>query len=183
MDCRRSQKVISGQGDTSPSQETSVYNRETSLPSGNTQKVYRNPILTLTHGTTSFWVPLHSPLSSLSLLFSTNKIFLTSVVGACLCFHSQSWLRTLSTWAQLFCASIPWFGYFECRSHKYECGGIYVVCRLTFLLIYAQGVVQETHSSSIFRFWWNLCTDFQHIYTNLHYYLWCAKVLFAPYPH
>jgi hypothetical protein len=40
-----------------------------------------------------FWVPLHSPICSLSLLFSTNKIFLTSAVGVHLCFHPQSGLK------------------------------------------------------------------------------------------
>jgi hypothetical protein len=40
-DFRRSQKVTSGQGDTSPSQEMPVYTWETSLPSGNTQKGYK----------------------------------------------------------------------------------------------------------------------------------------------
>jgi hypothetical protein len=36
---------------------------------------------------------LHFPICSLSLLFSTNKIFPTSAVGVCLCFHSQSRLK------------------------------------------------------------------------------------------
>jgi hypothetical protein len=40
-DCRSSQKVIIGQGDTSPSQEMSVYTWETSPPSGNTKKGYK----------------------------------------------------------------------------------------------------------------------------------------------
>jgi hypothetical protein len=42
---------------------------------------------------TGFWVPLHSPICSLSLLFSTNKIFPTSAVGVHLCFHPQSRLK------------------------------------------------------------------------------------------
>jgi hypothetical protein len=43
--------------------------------------------------TTSFWVPLHAQPCSLSLLFSTNKIFPTSAAGIYLCFHSQSRLK------------------------------------------------------------------------------------------
>jgi hypothetical protein len=42
------------------------------------KKVYETPFPTLTLGITSFQVPLHSPICSLSLLFSTNKIFPTS---------------------------------------------------------------------------------------------------------
>jgi hypothetical protein len=49
-------------------------------------------------GITGFRVPLHSPICSLSLLFSptkfsANKIFPTSTVRVCLCFHSQSRLK------------------------------------------------------------------------------------------
>jgi hypothetical protein len=40
-DCRRSQKVISGQEDTSSSQETSVYTWETSLPSDNAKRLLK----------------------------------------------------------------------------------------------------------------------------------------------
>jgi hypothetical protein len=52
---------------------------------------YKTPLPTLAHGITSFRVPLHSPICSLSLLFSptkfsTNKIFLTAAVRVCLCF-------------------------------------------------------------------------------------------------
>jgi hypothetical protein len=59
---------------------------------------YKTPLPTLTQGITGFRVPLHSPICSLSLLFSptkfsTNKIFLTSAVRVCLCFHSQSRLK------------------------------------------------------------------------------------------
>jgi hypothetical protein len=59
---------------------------------------YKTPLPTLTHRITGFRVPLHSPICSLSLLFSStkfsaNKIFLTSAVGVCLCFHSQSRLK------------------------------------------------------------------------------------------
>jgi hypothetical protein len=92
IDCRRSQK-ISGPRDTSPSQETSVCIWEMSLPSGNTQRGYKNPVPTLTHMTTCVCVRLHSPLSSLSLLFSSNKIFPISVAGVLLCFHSQRGLK------------------------------------------------------------------------------------------
>jgi hypothetical protein len=57
-DCRRSQKVIISQGDTSAFQETTVCTRETSQPSGNKKKKgYKNPISNLTHETTSFQVP------------------------------------------------------------------------------------------------------------------------------
>jgi hypothetical protein len=90
MDCKRSQKVINGQGDTSPSQKTSVCIWETSLPSGNTQNGY---IIQSPPQPTRPWVPLPSPLWSLSLLFCTNKIFPTSAAGVCLCFHSQSRLK------------------------------------------------------------------------------------------
>jgi hypothetical protein len=75
-----------GQGDTSPSLEMPVCIWKASLPSGNAQKVYKTQSPTLTHGITSFWDPLHSPPCSLSLLFSTNKIFLTSAAGnSCVC--------------------------------------------------------------------------------------------------
>jgi hypothetical protein len=56
------------------------------------EKSYKT-LPTLTHGTTGFQIPLHSPLCSLSLLFSTNIIFLTSAVEVHLCFHSQSRLK------------------------------------------------------------------------------------------
>jgi hypothetical protein len=47
------------------------------------------------------------PPFSLSLLFSTNKIFLTSAAGVHLCFHSQSGPKNPNTWRFLhvFCAS------------------------------------------------------------------------------
>jgi hypothetical protein len=62
------------------------------------KKVYKNPIPNLTHGIISLQVTLQSPICSLSLLFSmnkfsTNKIFPTSAVGVCLCFHSQRGLK------------------------------------------------------------------------------------------
>jgi hypothetical protein len=47
----------------------------------------------MTYGTTGFWVPLHAPPYSLSLVFSTHKFFLTSAAGVHLCFHSQSGLK------------------------------------------------------------------------------------------
>jgi hypothetical protein len=53
------------------------------------KKGYKTPLPTLTHGITSFWVPLHSPICSLSLLFSTNKIFLTSAID-CMYVYLQS---------------------------------------------------------------------------------------------
>jgi hypothetical protein len=62
------------------------------------QKVYKNSISNQTQRTTSFWDALHPPLCSLSLLFTTNKIFPTSAAGAHLFFHSQSVLTNLSTW-------------------------------------------------------------------------------------
>jgi hypothetical protein len=69
MDCRRSQKVISGQGDTSPSQETCLYLRDISAIR-QCKKAIKKRNLQPDPG----WVPLNSPLCSLSLLFSTNKI-------------------------------------------------------------------------------------------------------------
>jgi hypothetical protein len=62
------------------------------------QKGYKTPLPTLAHGITSFQVPLHSPICSLSLLFSptkfsTNKIFPTSAVRVYLSFHSQRRLK------------------------------------------------------------------------------------------
>jgi hypothetical protein len=84
--------MISGQGDTSLSQETSFYIWETICLQA-MQKGYKNSISNLTHGTTGFWVPQHSLLFSLSLLLPTNKTFPTSVAGAYLCFHSQSGLK------------------------------------------------------------------------------------------
>jgi hypothetical protein len=59
---------------------------------------YKTPLPTVAHGITGFRVPLHSPICSLSLLFSptkfsTNKMVPTSAVRACLCFHSQSRLK------------------------------------------------------------------------------------------
>jgi hypothetical protein len=59
------------------------------------EKGKENPILNLTHGTTSFWVPLNSPLCSLSLLYSINKIFPTSAAEVSLCFQSQSGPKNL----------------------------------------------------------------------------------------
>jgi hypothetical protein len=66
---------------------------ETSPPQAIHTKKAIKPIPTLTHGTTGFQVPLHSPPCSISLLSSTNKILLTSTAGVCLCFHSQSGLK------------------------------------------------------------------------------------------
>jgi hypothetical protein len=62
------------------------------------KKRLKNPIPTLVQGITGFRVPLHSPICSLSLLFSptkfsTNKILPTCAVGVCLCFHPQSRLK------------------------------------------------------------------------------------------
>jgi hypothetical protein len=57
------------------------------------KKGYKTPLPILTHGITGFRVLLHSPICSLSLLFSTNKIFPTSAVRVCLCFHSQCRLK------------------------------------------------------------------------------------------
>jgi hypothetical protein len=64
-----------------------------SPPSGNAKKGYKTPLPSLTQGVTSFQDPLHSPICSLTLLLSANEIFLTSAVGVCLCFHSQSRLK------------------------------------------------------------------------------------------
>jgi hypothetical protein len=60
-------KVVIGQGDTSPSQETSVCTWDTSLSSGN-KKGYKSPIPKLTHRITSFRVPLHAPMQPFSSL-------------------------------------------------------------------------------------------------------------------
>jgi hypothetical protein len=66
------------------------------------QKGYKTPLPTLAYRITGFRVTLDSAIFSLSLLFSTNKfstnkIFLTSAVTVCLCVHSQSRLKNLST--------------------------------------------------------------------------------------
>jgi hypothetical protein len=55
---------------------------------------YKTPLPTLAHRITGFRVPLHSPICSLSLLFSptkfpTNKIFPTSAVRVCLLSFSE----------------------------------------------------------------------------------------------
>jgi hypothetical protein len=90
MDCRGSQKVISGQEDTSPSQETSVCTWEKCLPSGNVKKATKpnpqpDPQPRISR---SLCIPCHAVF-----LFSTNKIFLTSAAGVHLCFHPQSGLK------------------------------------------------------------------------------------------
>jgi hypothetical protein len=67
-------------------------------PSGNAKIGYKTHSTPWPTESPGFRVPLYSPICSLSLLFSTNKfstnkIFLTSAVGVCLCFHSQSGLK------------------------------------------------------------------------------------------
>jgi hypothetical protein len=75
-----------------PRKHTSASERHL-CPQAVHKKRLKSPIPTLTQGTTGFQVPLHSPPCSLSVLFSTNKIFLTSAAGVHLGFHSQSGLK------------------------------------------------------------------------------------------
>jgi hypothetical protein len=84
--------VISGQGNTSPSPETFVCTWETSLHSGNFKKAIKTQSPTWPMGPP---VPcsLHSPLCSLSLLFSRRTVFLTNFVVVRLCFHCQSGIK------------------------------------------------------------------------------------------
>jgi hypothetical protein len=85
-DCRRSQKVISSQGDTSPPWKTPVCIWKASPPSGNAKIGYKTHSPPWPKWSPVSRVPLYSPICSLSLLlsptkFSTNKIFLTSAVS------------------------------------------------------------------------------------------------------
>jgi hypothetical protein len=87
------------------------YKKDWSVDRRMSQKVKRlsNPLPTLTHGITGFLVPLHSPICSLSLLFSItkfskNKIFLISAV---LSFSEQAqepWAREIPV--RVICASM-----------------------------------------------------------------------------
>jgi hypothetical protein len=95
MDCRRSQKVISDQGDTSPSQETSVCTQETSLPPGNAKKAIKpNPQPDLQEVSRSPYI-----LQYAGFLFSSLQIksFQPLLLESACAFILRAGSRTLST--------------------------------------------------------------------------------------
>jgi hypothetical protein len=85
--------VISGQGDTFPSQETSVYTRDNSAL-WQCKKGYKNPVSNLTTGLLVSGFPCIPHYTV--FLFSPNKIFPTSAADAC-AFILRAGSRTLSS--------------------------------------------------------------------------------------